>query len=174
MTTAIQKLQELYDSLPEIACQGKCWNSCGVIDMSNLERSRIQFLGVTIPLFTEERAQRWANDEPLHCPALDRQTLRCNVYAVRPMVCRLWGVADSMPCEHGCKPTRVLTDEETYEYLFKSMEIGGHYAHKGAEYQQFLEILRDPEIGPLMSRFIRGEREVMDELARLIEEKRPF
>jgi hypothetical protein len=44
------------------------------------------------------------------CPLL-RQG-RCTVYAVRPLICRLWGVVESMPCPWGCRPERFLTVEE--------------------------------------------------------------
>ncbi len=38
---------------------------------------------------------------------------RCSVYEVRPLICRLWGATEAMPCPFGCEPDRVLTDEES-------------------------------------------------------------
>ncbi|NUS02078.1 MAG: YkgJ family cysteine cluster protein [Nonomuraea sp.] len=167
--TVLDQLQELYDSLPTIACQGKCANSCGPIDMSTAEHTRIVELGVLIPTFTVEASQRWADQEPLHCPALNRQTLKCDVYEARPLICRLWGVADSMPCTYGCQPSRVLSDVETYELMLRSFEIGGHrQLRPDSEMRRMLDMLVDPTVGPLMSKFIRGDRSVESDLIEAI------
>lgn len=165
----LERLRELYDSLPTISCLGLCANSCGPIDMSKAEHERIVELGVLIPTFSPEAAHRWANQEPLHCPALNRQTLKCDVYEERPMICRLWGVTDSMPCTYGCKPTRSLDDVETYELLIQSYEVGGHRAFgQGDNLRDMIDMLKDPTVGPLMSRFIRGDRSVEQELGEAI------
>ena len=164
MDARLKALQEIYDALPEIACQGKCWNSCGPIDMSTAERERIVELGYLIPTFTEEASKRWANNEPLHCPALNRLTKRCEVYEARPLICRAWGVAESMPCEHGCKPTRYLTDHEMYELLMASMVAGGHPQLNEADVAAFKRAIEDPEIAEMMGKFIRGDRSVEDDM----------
>lgn len=44
------------------------------------------------------------------CPFLDDGG--CSVHAVRPLVCRLWGQVESMPCRFGCKPKRMIPDDE--------------------------------------------------------------
>ena len=41
----------------------------------------------------------------LTCGYLDQVNKRCTVYAVRPMICRLWGVTTDMACPWGCQPT---------------------------------------------------------------------
>jgi Fe-S-cluster containining protein len=56
------------------------------------------------------------------CPYLEDE--RCSVYEVRPLICRLWGVVDSMPCLWGCQPEpRYLTTEEGYAFLERAREI---------------------------------------------------
>lgn len=165
----LDQLRELYEQLPEIDCQGKCANSCGPIDMSEAEHQNIINLGVLIPTYTQEAHQRWSNNEPLHCPALNRRTLDCDVYEDRPLICRAWGVAESMPCTYGCKPTRYLTDREMYTLLLKSFEIGGHrHGAQGEDYKVMLDMLDDPRIEPLMARFIRGDTTVEVALAQEI------
>lgn len=42
---------------------------------------------------------------------------RCSVYDIRPSICRLWGLVESMPCLWGCKPDRYLTDPEGHAFL---------------------------------------------------------
>ena len=169
----IAQLQEVYDALPQIACKGLCWNSCGPIDMSTVERQRIVDLGYEIPQFTEERARRWADDEPLHCPALNRQSLQCEVYEARPFICRVWGVADSMRCPHGCEATDILDDQQVYDLLLRSLEVGGH---PGMDVNpdtraRMQAMLSDPEVGPLMARFVRGDRSVEPAIHRLLAQR---
>lgn len=148
-----ERLQEIYDSLPTVDCKGHCWNSCGPIDMSPLEWMRIEERGVEIPEFTPERSRLWAMDLPLHCPALDPETKRCTVYDVRPLICRLWGVTESMPCPHGCEVTPgVMSDEEAMTLIAETM---------GQE-TDIAEILNDPELGPAMKKFLRdGDEEAL-------------
>jgi len=51
----------------------------------------------------------------LTCPALVNGL--CSVYAVRPLICRLWGVVREMACPFGCKPERWLADREVKRML---------------------------------------------------------
>lgn len=57
------------------------------------------------------------------CPALDDRK-RCSAYDKRPMICRLWGVVETMKCPHGCRPSpRYLTDEQGKDMLALAREI---------------------------------------------------
>lgn len=58
------------------------------------------------------------------CPALDFVG-RCSVYEHRPMICRLWGLVEDMPCHYGCKPERYLTRAEGHDFLTRLQEITG-------------------------------------------------
>jgi Fe-S-cluster containining protein len=53
------------------------------------------------------------------CPLL--KAGRCSVYAIRPMICRLYGVTDEMPCPHGCTPERMLTEHQAMELMDDAM-----------------------------------------------------
>lgn len=166
---AIEELERLYSLLPTIECKGLCWNSCGPIDMSDVERERIEEQGVHIEPFTQERALRWAQDEPLHCSALTEDK-KCSVYDVRPLICRLWGVAESMPCTYGCKPNPgYVRDEDAMQAIAYSVEVGGGEA---ASASQVAALLEDPEVAPLIKRLIRGDRSVEPELIRIMETRR--
>ena len=51
---------------------------------------------------------------------------RCAVYEVRPMICRLWGLVERMPCPFGCRPEGgLLSDEEGARLLREANRIGG-------------------------------------------------
>lgn len=97
---ALAQLQALEASLPTLACQGHCTECCGPLGMSQLEFVRVRR---ATPL-------RLAESQTPTCPLLKRG--RCTVYAVRPLICRLWGIVETMPCPWGCRPARFLTMEE--------------------------------------------------------------
>lgn len=175
---ALAQLHELYAELPKLQCKGMCANSCGPIDMTDVERRRLVDLGYEIPVFTPEAGRAWAAGERLDCPALNLQLRTCKVYKDRPLICRLWGLAESMPCVWGCRPERMLTDVEAYDLLGRAMEIGGHrrFAQNAREMRQFREVmaeyLDDPELGPLFARFVRGDQTVEPEIIELIAQRR--
>lgn len=165
---ALAAIQALYEQLPSIECKGLCWNSCGPIDMSDAERSHIAELGVEIPVFTSERSARWALDEPLHCTALDAFG-RCTVYERRPLICRMWGVTESMPCVYGCQPTGgLMPDVDAMMLLQKSLNLGG--SSRTGDTEKLRKLMTHPVCGPLMGRFLRGDKTVEDELLAAIEE----
>ena len=121
---ADRALAELYAKVPSINCKGLCHTSCGIIDCSTREHELIHRNGgVRIPTMMEF-VKRDRQGEVIVCPALS-QDGKCTVYDVRPMICRLWGTTEGMPCPYGCEPERVLTDAEGFELLADSMIAGG-------------------------------------------------
>lgn len=112
-------LDRLYAELPTIACQRKCESSCGPILMSRIEDERItKKLGYE-PVMTLDPT----NPRSFRCPML-RDGL-CAVYAIRPMLCRLWGIVETLPCPWGCKPEpRYLSHREGLVMLKRAEELG--------------------------------------------------
>lgn len=108
-------LDALYAELPTIACKGQCWDSCGPISMS-----RIEWLRITTRLgYTPRQQIDPERPETLTCPMLKDH--RCSVYELRPMICRLWGIVESMPCPWGCRPQpRYLTHREGHDFLLRA------------------------------------------------------
>jgi hypothetical protein len=108
-------LTGLYKRVPSIACKGHCWHSCGPIVVGAREHQAMQKAsGGKVLALTAEHM----------CGFLtaDRQ---CEVYAARPLICRLWGVVPEMPCPWGCATERVLTKPEA-TVIFRTLErIGG-------------------------------------------------
>jgi Fe-S-cluster containining protein len=115
-------LDKLYAELPTITCRGECAESCGPIQMSGIEWQRIvKKLGYTPR----------GNPSTLACPMLTNG--RCSVYAIRPMICRLWALVEEMACPWGCKPDpRYLTYREGLEFLAKA-QIAGALSEEEAE-----------------------------------------
>ena len=113
--TTTEALDELYAELPTVECQGKCWHECTTVPCSNAEMLRAMGLRIEVPELQPGG----------FCPYLDMASKRCTVHAVRPMLCRLWGVTEGMKCPHGCKPSpRYLTVAEQRDYIEKAMEVG--------------------------------------------------
>lgn len=100
------KIDKVYARIPEIACQGLCFESCGPIAMSRVEHLRI--------------VDRVGSFEPAGypsqtCPLLKEN--KCSIYDIRPAICRLWGVVEMMPCPFGCVPEKLLTREQGFDIL---------------------------------------------------------
>lgn len=93
-----RRLDALYATLPKLECKGLCAHSCIPITVAPEERNRIRREhGVELPEADELFAQGCTT-----CVAL--QDGRCSVYDARPMICRLWGIDETMRCPHGCIP----------------------------------------------------------------------
>jgi uncharacterized protein len=125
-----QKLDELYKQIPvTIKCQGLCQESCGPIAMTEVEFERISETSGTTPCINESGICSLLKDG------------KCSVYSIRPVICRLFGLIESMKCPFGCVPTpRYLTKEEGFKILSKADEITGHGKPKATlpELENFL------------------------------------
>lgn len=111
-------MDALYAELPTMKCRGLCFDHCGPIVLSAEEWQRIK----------ERKGNVQAGPDHV-CPMLNPAG-RCTVYEIRPMICRLWGVVDSMRCPHGCKPEAgYLTVEEGFDFLARAEGISGGGRH---------------------------------------------
>jgi hypothetical protein len=116
-------LQALYDRVPDVGCKGLCHQACGPIDGGTRERVRMARAGYPLPTPSERRrvvALHQAGIERApNCPALT-DNKRCAAYEIRPMICRIYGAAEGMRCEHGCTPVDgrpLLKDWEAGELI---------------------------------------------------------
>jgi Fe-S-cluster containining protein len=108
---ACLELDALYAELPSIACTGRCAIACGPIVLTPLEARRLQVTTHrkprTLPMTAVDAA---GNPMRQRCVYLHDD--RCTAYAVRPLICRAWGVVKQLSCMHGCVPDRWLTEVE--------------------------------------------------------------
>lgn len=84
--TPREELQALYDRIPALPCKRQCQKSCAsnVIElglMSVLEYDRLTMGGVMPHTGLVEDCVLLADG-------------KCSLYAMRPLICRLWGVVD--------------------------------------------------------------------------------
>lgn len=88
----VTEIEAIYERLPRMDCKGLCTDWCaGPIPASRPERARVRACGKPLSLIEGPCSNLTADN-------------KCAVYSVRPMICRLWGVAENMPCPHGCVP----------------------------------------------------------------------
>lgn len=118
--------------IPNIECQGKCHKSCGSIIVSREEQDMIREWcrnnGVKYhPLpqkLTALHSRQMLAGECTSCKYLT-QDKRCSIHPVRPIICRLFGVVDAMPCTFGCgQPDRILTAEEGHVLMREARQDG--------------------------------------------------
>lgn len=155
-------LQAIYDQIPAIPdCDGRCWTSCGPVDMSDRERSRLRAAGQRITPYE----QAMNSTDTYWCDALTGDR-RCAVYELRPLVCRLWGAAEGLPCVYGCKPQGgYLSDTEAYRLIAESMRIGGHphALPEGADIREHLRVAMERREIAVAVRRIRARGRAGDE-----------
>lgn len=119
-----RSLDEIYASLPALKCKGLCQECCGPIGCAPVEHAR---------MIGEGGRRGTVRRLPSRDVMLVDETCaylgfsgRCEVYSNRPIVCRLWGIVESLPCRFGCVPEGGhLPDERGVEILVEAMQAGG-------------------------------------------------
>jgi Fe-S-cluster containining protein len=124
---ALSELDELYAQLPALDCRGLCHDSCTVVPASELEYQRIAEAGATIgPRMSGRRVRELiAAGRSLRCPALGPLN-NCTIYPIRPFICRAFGVAVDLRCQHGCIPDKILPNGEVTRVMAKIEQLSRH------------------------------------------------
>lgn len=137
------QLDDIYAQIPDVDCIGKCWDSCGSLQMTGVERRRILAAGgPDIPDGGVVAAM---------CPALTLLK-RCSIHDLRPTVCRFFGVLESMPCNYGCRPKDgLLPDAAGFNLLADVLELDGQHE----EAARTRELWSTPERAAASSAFLR-------------------
>jgi len=102
-----QWLNDTYERLPMadcVGCEGCAGRCMGSLAITRTEFEAIrEFLGGAIYHPTLRRSGEMA----AACEFSDPDGPRCLVYPVRPLICRLFGVVEWLPCPRGRVPTLV-------------------------------------------------------------------
>lgn len=106
-------LEEIYRALPEVHCKGLCQACCGAIGMSEAEATIIYTKHGELPVLNEETCSMLGTDG------------RCTIYEDRPLICRAWGAAKSMPCPHGCGPVDLLSADQMANLIHETKLVTG-------------------------------------------------
>lgn len=107
-------LAAVYAKVPTLECKPGCHDCCGPVPATRLERRAVH---------RAVRETPHLHPLSLDCPVL--RDSRCGAYAVRPLICRLFGTVRKMACPHGIEPSRWLTQDEAHALLREASEIGG-------------------------------------------------
>ena len=85
-------------NIPKHTTCENCGECCGPVPLSKDEIKKIQnYLDVNeYPRSVIERFH-----PPLECIFRDNEARKCSIYPVRPLICRLFGVAQGMNCPKG-------------------------------------------------------------------------
>jgi len=102
-------IQKLYDRIPSFKCIEGCYDCCD---------NRVQFAPEE-----EERIGKidYTECSESLCPYVKDGC--CSVHENRGLICRLFGSSEMMPCPHGCKPEKLLTEEETKEIVHEYLRL---------------------------------------------------
>lgn len=129
-TAKLQAIDALYATLPALPCQQKCQACCCTFGMSRLELRRIEQRVGSLKttrhnVFDDVHGRSMGVHQTLKCnvcPMLKDGL--CSVYDIRPAICRLWGLSERMKCPYGCKPERVLSPEEVFNFMTAILKLG--------------------------------------------------
>jgi hypothetical protein len=120
--STIAELERLYAQVPSVACQRRCGSACGPIILTDLEAQRLRLATHTKPR-TVPTAD--GNPDTTRCVYLAPDQRRCTVYAIRPLICRVFGAVKRLSCPFGCAPVRWLTDHEFLAIAQAVERLGG-------------------------------------------------
>jgi hypothetical protein len=115
MTSNSQKIRFFRQRIPTFECIPGCHDCCGPVTTSTEEMARL-------PVKTE--AEHDAALADLSCPHLGDNG--CQVYDERPLICRLFGTAPSLPCPHGRRPELMIDtriERRIHRYFSETRQV---------------------------------------------------
>lgn len=100
MTSNTRNIRFFRRNIPTFDCIPGCQDCCGPVTASPEEIARL-------PVKSEADHSRALAD--LNCPYLGERG--CEVYAERPLICRLFGTTPRLACPHGKLPEVMISGE---------------------------------------------------------------
>jgi hypothetical protein len=100
MMSQIARIRFFRRHIPSFACIAGCHDCCGPVTASSEEMSRLPVKSI---------AQHDAALAELNCVHLGENG--CEIYAERPLICRLFGTSPRLACPHGKRPEVMIAPE---------------------------------------------------------------
>ncbi len=124
MSDYIHPFQDLYDQIPDVACKGHCGRDrhttcCGPIGCSVIEAEALEdYASIRTDWKSSGDGSVRMNLDGLAengyvCPHLGLDG-RCQSYAARPLICRLFGAIKKLRCPWGCRPAKFLSEQHAH------------------------------------------------------------
>ncbi|MBU1225008.1 MAG: YkgJ family cysteine cluster protein [Gammaproteobacteria bacterium] len=110
MTPNSQTIRFLRKRIPAFECEPGCHDCCGPVTASSEEMARLPV--------KSDAAHATALAE-LSCPHLGKNG--CQVYAERPLICRLFGTTPRLACPKGKRP-EVMIEPAIEEHIYRYFE----------------------------------------------------
>lgn len=120
----LDALDKLYAALPRVACKGLCAGACASIPLTDLEARRLQAATHKKPRTLPMAATDQPGAGHVRCVYLTASN-RCEAYAERPLICRVYAVLETMSCPFGCVPDRWMGTLEFFALAQRVENIGG-------------------------------------------------
>ena len=110
-----REIRFFHRQIPEFACIPGCHDCCGPVMASSEEMARL-------PVKSKKEHAQALND--WSCPHLGDSG--CQVYADRPLICRLFGTIDSLRCPHGRHPDQMTgraLEARIFRYMRQARQV---------------------------------------------------
>lgn len=109
MSDNIQKVRFFRRQIPSFVCEPGCHDCCGPVTASSEEMARLPLRSAAVHAAA---LAEWS------CPHLG--PAGCQVYAERPLVCRLFGTTPRLACPLGKRPETMIdaeVEQAIYQYF---------------------------------------------------------
>ncbi|WP_085276312.1 YkgJ family cysteine cluster protein [Pseudogulbenkiania subflava] len=114
MTINSQKIRFFRSQIPSFECEPGCHDCCGPVTTSTDEMARL-------PIKSDRDHEiALAN---LSCPHLGNG---CEVYAERPLICRLFGTTPRLVCPKGNRPVKMIhpqIEERIHQFFVETRHV---------------------------------------------------
>ncbi len=108
-------IARLRENIPSFGCVPGCHDCCGPVTTSSEEMSRL-------PVKTDAEHDAALNE--YNCVHLGPNG--CEVYAERPLICRLFGTTHGMPCPRGRRPEIMIdgkVESQVHFYIANTRQV---------------------------------------------------
>ena len=115
MTENRQKIKFFRERIPAFACKPGCHDCCGPVTASSEEMARLP---------VKSDAEHAAALADFSCPYLGDNG--CQVYAERPLICRLFGTTPRLACPNGNRPAQMIApriEQQIHQFLAETRQV---------------------------------------------------
>jgi hypothetical protein len=115
VTSNSQKIRFFRRHIPSFECKPGCHDCCGPVTTSTEEMARL-------PVKSDKDHEVALAD--LSCPHLG--DTGCQVYAERPLICRLFGTTPRLACPNGKRPEVMIDpriEQQIYRYFVETRHV---------------------------------------------------